>query len=209
MRVSATHLVTRTLTTGVFFISLFLSVVIAQGAVTAALRSAGLGGREALLISGGLIFAGVMGVTALFNAVVNAYRARLQRQACAMGLPEYPTCVVWRGGDEAEMPWVLVAPIEVQFPKVAQRLGVEGVAVVDFEISANGKAKNLHCVDAWPAPIFYEAAAAALRATEFAVRGEVRPRFGVSYRMPFVFRIAGQARVTDRGRKAKQARAAR
>lgn len=209
MRVSATRLVTNYALAGVFFFALFLGVVVAQGAVNAGLRAAGLGPTAALTLSGVIIFAGVMGVTGLANAGVTLARARLRAKARALGLPEYPTCVVWRGGDEAEMPWVLVSPIEVHFPKLARQLGVEGVAVVDFEIGADGKAKNLHCIDVWPAPLFYESAATALRTTEFALRNEARPRVGATYRMPFVFRINGHARVVDRGRKARKGKGAR
>jgi TonB family protein len=209
MRVSATRLVTTYALAGVFFVALFVGVVILQGAVNAGLRAAGLGPSAALTASGAIIFAGVMGVTGLANAGVAMARARLRAKARGLNLPEYPTCVIWRGGDEAEMPWVLVTPIEVHFPKIARQLGVEGVAVVDFEIGADGKAKNLHCIDVWPARLFYDSAASALRATEFALRNEARPRAGVTYRMPFVFRINGHARVTDRGRKARKGRSAR
>ena len=104
------------------------------------------------------------------------------------------------------MPWTLTSAVQVHFPKIARRFGIEGFAVVDFDITPEGRVKNIHCIDVWPSPIFYASAKAAMKDARFAVRPGATPRFGPSYRMPFVFRIQGSARVTDRGRRARQRR---
>lgn len=100
------------------------------------------------------------------------------------------------------MPWDLVAPLRAPYPQLPQRLGIEGYAIVDFEIGADGAPKHIACVDAWPTDLFFEAAATALRQARFAVKPGERARFGASYRMPFVFRISGAAKLQDRGRRA-------
>jgi TonB family protein len=91
------------------------------------------------------------------------------------------------------MPWTLSAPLRARYPALARRLGVEGVAVVDFEINAQGGAKTIQCVEAWPSDVFYAAAREALERARFEPREDQHVRFGASYRMPFVFRIAGAA----------------
>jgi hypothetical protein len=58
----------------------------------------------------------------------------------------------------------------------------------------------------WPAPIFYAAAAEALREASFRPRQGMTPRFGESYQLGFVFRILGAAKVRDPGRRARRAR---
>jgi TonB family protein len=86
---------------------------------------------------------------------------------------------------------------------LARQLGVEGVAVVEFEISAQGAAKNVHCAFAWPADVFYEAACEALAHARFTAKADALVRYGTSYRMPFVFRIAGAANLAEAGRRAR------
>jgi hypothetical protein len=54
--------------------------------------------------------------------------------------------------------------------------------------------------------VFYEAAREAMLRVRFQPRGDIHPRFGASYRMPFVFRIAGAAKLRERGHRAKPLR---
>jgi TonB family protein len=119
------------------------------------------------------------------------------------GLPGGPCCVVWRAAEgghrDDAMPWRLAAPLRARYPRLARRLGVEGVAVAEFEVGSDGRAKNLHCVYAWPSDVFYEAAQEALAHARFEPKPDLRVRYGASYRMPFVFRIAGAARLSEKG----------
>jgi TonB family protein len=85
---------------------------------------------------------------------------------------------------------------------LARSLGVEGVAIAEFEVGADGRAKNINCVDAWPSDVFYEAAREALLHAKFQPK-DVHVRFGASYKMPFVFRIAGASKARDTGRRAQ------
>ncbi|MDX2234808.1 MAG: TonB family protein [Hyphomonadaceae bacterium] len=206
MQVSATRRALNLTVTAVTLGFVFVLVLVLQGAVMGALRNAGMSGGPALLASGAIVFAVVVGGFGLWNAWLAIDRARAEDERDRLQLPEGPCCVVWRGGDEAEMPWALTTPIHAHFPPLARRFGIEGVAIAEFDISPEGRVKNIHCVDVWPSPIFYAAAKDALKDARFAVREGAQPRFGPSYRMPFVFRIQGSARVTDRGRIARRRR---
>jgi TonB family protein len=109
--------------------------------------------------------------------------------------------VVWRAVEgEADMPWRVVGEMHAPYPSLARRLGVEGFALIDFEIGADGAAKNVHCVEAWPGEMFFDASVRALREARFEPKPGVPPRFGATYRMPFVFRINGASKIADRGR---------
>jgi len=202
MRVQATRTVSGYALAAAFLTLVFLVVVVAQVAVVSALRGAGFDAGSALSISGAVIFASVIGLAQgrkLLHARAIAARERARIQA---GLPEGACCVVWRGGSEAEFPWELEGQVVVRYPRVARRLGVEGYAVVDFEVGANGMAKNPHLVDVWPSRIFYDAALEALKTARFRLRDQTQAWQGPSYRMPFVFRIEGAAQVRDKGKRA-------
>lgn len=207
MLIWATRTVSALTFRALFYGGLFVVVVLLHGAFTSALRSAGWPGGYALAASG-LVVLGVVILTMQATEYIALRRAEAREmERVRQGLPIGPCCVVWKSADgEADMPWELVGHLHAAYPKLARRLGVEGMAIVDFEINAEGQAKNIHCVDAWPSDVFFDAARGALLQAQFQPRGEERPRFGVSYRMPFVFRIAGAARLKDRGRKARKAR---
>lgn len=186
-----------------FYIGLFLFVVVLQVAITSALRSAGWSPALALLVSGAVVLAVVLGAN--YGAEVLRRRRAQAREALAraLKLPDGPCCVVWATGEgESAMPWTLTEPLRVPYPALPKRMGVEGVAIVDFEIGVDGAPKHIGCIDAWPSDIFYEAAATALRNARFVVKPGATARFGTSFRMPFVFRIAGAAKLKDRGRRA-------
>lgn len=189
----------------IFLSGLFVAVVVAQVAVTTAFMHVGLGGGLALLVSGTVICAVVAATVMVLNRRLRARVSALETERVRLGLPDGPCCVVWRGAADVPMPWTLVSPIEARFPPVARSLGVEGVAVLEFEIGADGAPKAIHCVDVWPSPVFYEAAAAALAAARFTPIPGAAPRFGASYQVPFVFRIRGAAAVRDRGAQARSA----
>jgi TonB family protein len=132
--------------------------------------------------------------------------ARLEVLRMRQGLPGGPCCVVWKTSEANEhddaMPWRLIGRMRARYPKLARRLGVEGDAVVEFEIGAGGVVKNAHCIYAWPSDVFFGAAREALLRARFEPKPDVHVRFGASYRMPFVFRIAGAARLAYGGRRA-------
>ena len=203
MQVSATKAISNFTQQALFLAGLFLLVVILQIAVTTALQGLGVQGGPALLVSGLVILATVFGVTTFANHAAKRAQARTEEQRIELGLPTGPCCIVWRAQKgEADFPWELEGDVRAVFPPLARKLGVEGVAVVDFEVGADGLAKNLHCRDVWPSRVFYDASVEALRAARFKLREGAAAKFGPSYRIPFVFRIRGAAKVRDSGHSA-------
>jgi TonB family protein len=110
---------------------------------------------------------------------------------------------VWAPGQGDDIPWDVEGQLRLAYPDVAQRPKIEGVAIVEFQVDPEGRAKNIHCVDVWPAAVFYDAAVDALRAARFKPASARGPRFGPSYRVPFVFRIRGASRRRDTGQRVR------
>jgi TonB family protein len=189
-----------------FLFSLFFGVIFLHMAINAMLRNAGLEGGLSLLLAGGLAFVLVVSAWVVGQDLLAQRRRRHEAEREALGLPDGPCCVIARTTEGAEMPWAMTTAVQVDYPRAARRFGIEGMAVVDFEVSADGRPKNLHCIDVWPHRIFYEAAAKALLQARFRARPGAKPRFGPTYRMPFVFRIQGGSSVRDLGRRAKTRR---
>lgn len=188
----------------VFYVVLFFAVVIVHVALTAALRQAGWNAGASLLASGAAVLAFVLGAISLGERAHARREAAREAERVRLGLPDGKCCVVWRGAETStDMPWELEGPIRARYPSLALRLGVEGLAVAEFEIAADGQAKNIHCVDVWPSAVFFEAAREALVHARFRAHEGVPIRFGASYRVPFVFRISGASEQRDRGRKAR------
>jgi TonB family protein len=193
-----------------FYCGLFLIVAVAQVAITSALRSAQWPAGYALAASGAVVLAMVLAGVRLGEFISARRAAGRERARIRQGLPSGPCCVVWRPaeGEAADMPWELIGNLRAAYPKLARRLGIEGFAVVDFEINSEGAAKNIHCVDAWPSDAFFHAARQAMAHAKFKHTGDFLPRFGASYRMPFVFRISGAARLKESGHRARPRRPA-
>jgi TonB family protein len=204
VQVSATRAISNFTGRVLFLGGLFLFVIMAQGAIVSSLRGLNIAGGPALLISGAIILPAVLIAAAIARANGRAAACKLDAQREAAQLPEGACCVVLRPqqASQAEFPWELQGDVRAAYPKLARRLGIEGYALVDFEIGADGAAKNLHCIEVWPAPMFYEAAREALTAARFGLRPGAAAKFGPSYRIPFVFRIQGAAKVSDSGRSA-------
>ncbi|MEZ5996487.1 MAG: energy transducer TonB [Hyphomonadaceae bacterium] len=214
---------TRTLSTftlrALFYAALFTVVVVTHLGITGILRQQGWNSSVSLLVSGAVVLGLVLAATN-FGEWLRARRAEERElERLTQGLPGGPCCVVWRAPEaparglldepaDGAMPWEIAGHLHARYPKLARRLGVEGLAIAEFEVSADGRAKNIHCVDAWPSDVFYEAAREALAHARFQPKGDVHMRFGASYRMPFVFRIAGASALKDRGRKARALRPA-
>lgn len=201
-----------------FYAALFAVVVLSHLALTALLLAQGWGNGVALLIAGAVVLAFVIVVLGFSEWLRERLRARLEIQRSKQRLPSGPCCVIWRTPEEkplrqmidddedhSDMPWDVVGPLRARYPKLARRLGIEGIAVVEFEIGADGRAKNINCVEAWPSDVFYEAAREALLHVRFQPK-DVHVRFGASYKMPFVFRIAGASKARDSGRRARTLR---
>lgn len=202
MRVSATRTISTYAVGSALMAGLFILVVAAQFVVVAGLRGIGIGGGWALAIAGALILGAVFAMRAGLRQLHARAIASREGARHAHALPDGPCCVVWRAGSGADFPFELEGEVSVIYPKAARRLGIEGFAIVDFEVSATGAAKNLHVVDFWPSRLFYDAAVEALQRARFTPRDPSKAWRGPSYRMPFVFRIRGAARVRDKGRKA-------
>lgn len=186
-----------------FLVALFFIVVLLQVALTTGFIANGLASGWALLASGAIISASVAASTFALNRNLRARFSALERARVRLGLPHGPCCVVWRGGADVEMPWVLRTPIEARFPDVARRIGVEGLAVLDFAVDADGAPHDIRCLDVWPAPVFAEAAIAALSAARFAPAPGATPDLAQRYQAPFIFRIRGAASVADRALRAR------
>lgn len=206
MLVRATRTLSALTMRALFFGALFLVVVVVHVALTGALRQQGWNGGASLFASGAVVLGLVLLIVNIAEWVRERRAAAREMERMRQGLPSGPTCVIRPDADDSGMPWRIVGPIRARYPKLARRLGVEGFAVVDFEVSAQGAAKNMACVDAWPSDVFYEAAREAMTHAKFEHRGDEHPRFGASYQMTFVFRIAGAANLKERGRRARKLR---
>lgn len=208
MLVSATRTVSTLTMRALFYGALFVIVVIVHVGLTSALRTQGWGGGASLFASGVVVLAVVLLLVNLADYVREKRAAAREINRMRQGLPGGPCCVVWRGADngEGDMPWTIAGALHARYPTLARQLGVEGLAIVEFEISANGRAKNVHCVDAWPSDVFYDAACEALAHARFEPKPDATVRYGASYRMPFVFRIAGAAQLSEAGRRARRLR---
>lgn len=206
---------TRTLSTltlrALFYAALFAVVVLVHLAITGALRAQGWGGGQSLFASGAVVLALVLVAMQALDWIRAMRAERRDMQRVIQRLPGGPCCVIWKTAEvesasEDAMPWEVVGPLRARYPKLARRLGVEGVAIAEFEVGANGATKNIHCVYAWPSDVFFEAAREALSHARFQPKGDQHMRFGASYRMPFVFRIAGASKLNERGRQARPLR---
>lgn len=212
MLVQATRTVSTWTMRALFYGGLFVVVVASHVGLTAALRAQGWAGGTSLFVSGAVVLGLVVVLVNLADWLRKMRAEWRERARIKQGLPDGPCCVVWRPGvnatddDEAAMPWEVAGPLRARYPRLARRLGVEGVAVVDFEVGAGGRVKNVHCVYAWPSDVFYEAAREAMLRTKFEPKGDRHVRFGASYKMPFVFRISGAAKVSQSGRRARKLR---
>jgi TonB family protein len=211
MLISATRTVSTLTMRALFYGCLVVFVVLVHLALTGALRAEGWSPSASLLASG----AAVLGLVLLLVNVADWLRekraAHREMQRMKQGLPGGPCCVVWKSAEPAQeseesMPWDVAGPLRARYPKLARRLGVEGVAVAEFEVAAGGRVKNVHCVYAWPSDVFFDAAREALLAAQFQAKPDQHVRFGSSYRMPFVFRIAGASKTQDSGRRARTLR---
>jgi TonB family protein len=214
---------TRTLSTwamrALFYAVLFAVVVLSHLAITTLLLAQGWGGGVAMLIAGAIVLVFVIVVFSAGEWLRDRLRERQEMQRVKQRLPSGPCCVVWRApeektvrqlldeeeSDHSDMPWDVVGPLRARYPKLARRLGVEGIAIAEFEVGADGRAKNINCVDAWPSDVFYDAAREALQHAKFQPK-DVHVRYGASYKMPFVFRISGASKARDAGRRARTLR---
>lgn len=207
MLVRATRTLSAWVLRALFYVVLFFVVAIVQVALTSALRRAGWNGGLSLFVAGAV----VLGLVLLILNVGDWVRRRRAEwrdiKRVQLKLPDGPCCVIWRT-DNAEdaaagaMPWVVVGPMRARFPPLLRRLGIEGYAIAEFEVNAEGRAKNIHCVDAWPCDLCFDAAYEALAFARFEPRGDEHVRFGASYRMPFVFRLNGITRMIEHGQRA-------
>jgi TonB family protein len=207
MLISATRTLSALTTRALFYVALFIVVVVLHVALTSALRTEGWNGSASLLTSGVVVLGLVLIAVNVADWVSSKLREHREMQRVKQRLPSGPCCVLWKNAEPAQesedaMPWEVAGPLRARYPKLARRLGVEGVAIAEFEIAAGGKVKNVHCVYTWPSDVFFESAREALLNTQFQPKADQHVRFGSSYRMPFVFRIAGASKVKEAGRRA-------
>lgn len=209
MLVRASHAASALISRLMFYAALFLVVVIVHLGLTSALKKQGWNGSVSLLVSGAVVLALVLAGLQV-GEWIRTWRAnQREKMRLRQKLPEGACCVLWNPKEHdlgSEMPWDLIGDMRARYPKLARRLGVEGYAIAEFEMSAGGVAKNVHVVDAWPSDVFFHAAREALLHARFEPKGDFHVRFGASYRMPFVFRISGAAKLRDTGRRARTLR---
>ncbi len=199
MLITASRSVPRMLIWALFHGSLFVLVVIAHAGLTGALGDQGLPGALAQTVSGAL----VLGMVLLALSAADWW-GQQQERALEAARVRYrmpgPCSVVWREGEGENLSqWELVGPLRAHYPSLLRRLGVEGVTVIDFEVNAEGQAKNLRCLHAWPTDTFYEAARDALERAHFTPQPDIHVRYGESYQLPFVFRLSGASHDSPAG----------
>ncbi|MBY0563923.1 MAG: energy transducer TonB [Hyphomonadaceae bacterium] len=203
MLVRATRAASLMTLRALFYLALFVVVVTLHLGLTTALSAIGLASGIAMFVSGSAILGLVLfllNMSGRFSEWIESHR---ELQRLRQRLPSGSCCVIWRADDplarsEETMPWEFAVPPPTRYPEFARKLGIEGVAVLEFEVNAEGKAKNIGCVDVWPSNVFYEAARDALAQATFTPRRDEHMRFGATYRVPFVFRIEGAARPVER-----------
>lgn len=199
MLISASREIPRMLLWALFHGALFVLVVAIHAGLTGALGDQGLPGALAQTVSGAV----VLGLVLLALSTADWWRQQ-QERALEAARVRYrmpgPCSVVWREGEGENLSqWELVGPLRAHYPSLLRRLGVEGVAVIDFEVNAEGQAKNLRCLHAWPTDTFYEAAREALERARFTPQPDIHVRYGESYQLPFVFRLSGAGRSSPAG----------
>jgi TonB family protein len=173
--------------TALVLVLVFVLVAALNGALSVALRGAGLGVGPALLISGAVVFAAVVGGWAGYRTARASESLRDMRNRERLGLPSGPYCLAWRE-HERDPDWRALQPVRVRYPRLARRYGLEGLAIVAFEIGEDGRVGSIRTIECWPAPMFRDAVVAALKQARFAPGKR-------SYQMPFVFRLRGGERV--------------
>jgi len=213
MLVSATRTVSTFTLRALFYVGLFLVVVAAHLAITGALRAQDWQAGTAQLTSGAIVLALVVVLMHVADWVRERMAEHREMQRVRQRLPSGPCCVIWKTSEapaesEDAMPWQIAGTLRARYPKLARRLGVEGVAIAEFEVGAGGVVKNVHCAYAWPSDVFFDAAREALLRAKFEPKPDTHVRFGASYKIPFVFRIAGASKLRDHGRRARQLRPA-
>lgn len=211
MLVQATRTLSALTLRALFYGALFIVVVVVHLALTGALREQGWGPSASLLASGAAVLGLVLVLVNVGDWVREKRAAHREIQRMKQGLPSGPCCVVWKTAEPAQeseeaMPWEIAGPLRARYPRLARRLGVEGVAIAEFEVGAGGVVKNIHCVYAWPSDVFFDSAREALLVAKFQPKPDTHVRFGASYRIPFVFRIAGASKLTEHGRRARTLR---
>jgi TonB family protein len=202
---------TRTLSTlilhALFYTALFLLVVVVHVALTSALRQQGWNGSLSLLASGAAVLFLVLALVQAADWVRQWRHERRELKRFRLKLPAGPMCVIWKPPPEADgaatMPWEVIGPMRARYPSLPRRLQVEGYAITEFEVSADGRAKNIHLVDAWPSDIFFVSAKEALEHARFQPSLDEHVRYGATYRMPFVFRLKGTSQLMEKGAHAK------
>lgn len=204
MLVKATRAVSALTLRALFYGALFIVVVIVHMGITSSLREQGLGGAFSLIVSGAVI----LGVVLLSFSAAEWLRewraASLEAARIRLRLPG-PCCVYWPDDTRAEeaMQWELAGPLRARYPWLLERLGIEGVAVVDFEVSAEGRAKNIRCIHSWPTDAFYETTREALARARFEPKPDLHVHHGLSYQLPFVYRLEAKRRQDARGGKGR------
>lgn len=199
MLISASRAIPRMLARALFYSALFLVVVVVHSGLTGGLVQQGAPGALAQTVSGAIVLGLVLLALSTADWLAQAQERALEAARAKYRMPG-PCSVVWREGEGENLSqWELVGPLRAHYPSLLRRLGVEGVTVIDFEVNAEGRAKNLRCLHAWPTDTFYEAARDALERARFTPLPDIHVRYGESYQLPFVFRLSGASHSSPAG----------
>ena len=210
MLVRATRTLSMWMLRALFYAALFLVVVVVHVALTTALRQHGWNGSLSLLASGAAVLFLVLALMHSADWLRQWLHERRELERFKSKLPAGPMCVLWKPASDREggvaMPWDVIGPMRARYPRLPRRLQIEGYAIAEFEVSADGRAKNIHLVDAWPSDVFFASAKEALEHARFQPSLDEHVRYGASYRMPFVFRLNGLSQLPEKGERAKTLR---
>jgi TonB family protein len=208
MLVRATRALSTWVLRALFYAGLFLVVVVVHVALTTALRQHGWSGGLSLLASGAAVLVLVLALVHGADWLRQWRREQREVQRLRLKLPSGPTCLIWKpdASGASSMPWEVIGPMRARYPRLPRLLEIEGYAIAEFEVNAEGRAKNIHLVDAWPSDVFFVSAKEALEHARFQPSLDEHVRYGVSYRMPFVFRLKGTSQLSERGAHAKTLR---
>ena len=140
MLVRASHAASALISRLLFYAALFLVVVVVQMALTTALKGQGWNGGLSLFVSGAVVLALVLAGLQV-GEWIRSWRASGREKArVRQKLTDGACCVLWKPQEHdlgSEMPgtsWALRA----RYPELARRLGVEGYAIAEFEVGADG-----------------------------------------------------------------------
>ena len=116
MLIRATRTLSALTMRALFYGALFLVVVIVHVALTNALKQQGWNAGASLFASGAVVLGLVLLLVNLAEWVRERRAAAREMERMRQGLPGGPTCVVWPGAEDSDIPWRIIGPIRARYP---------------------------------------------------------------------------------------------